>query len=94
VGTFPLSGINMSNLIEALEKFFKTTVDYRGRIYVPKQVRRRLLIKDGDRVYIKIENDHFKVYTAKALKSQTEEKDRKQLDNDAVHDCCARNSHL
>jgi len=78
VGTFPLGEINISNLIEALEKFFKTIMDYRGRIYVPKYVRRKLLIKEGDRVYIKIENDHFKVYTAKALKSQTEEQDRKK----------------
>jgi AbrB family looped-hinge helix DNA binding protein len=64
----------MSNLIETLETFFKTTMDYRGRIYVPKQVRRILLIKEGERVYIKIEKDHFKVYTAKALKLQTKEK--------------------
>lgn len=71
MGTFPVDGINLSDLVEALEKFFKTTVDYRGRIYVPKEVRRRLLIKEGDRVYIKIENDHFRVYTAKVLKSQT-----------------------
>ena len=65
----------MSNLFEVHETFFKTTVDYRGRIYVPKQVRRMLLIEEGERVYIKIEKDHFKVYTARALKSQTKEKD-------------------
>jgi AbrB family looped-hinge helix DNA binding protein len=57
----------MSNLIEALETFFKTTVDYRGRIYIPKQVRKKLLIKEGEKVYIKVENDHLKVYTAKAI---------------------------
>jgi len=70
VGLFPSSGIKMSSTIEVLEKFFKTTMDYRGRIYIPKQVRKILLIKEGERVYIKIEQDHIKVYTAKALKLQ------------------------
>ncbi|MGB9778682.1 MAG: AbrB/MazE/SpoVT family DNA-binding domain-containing protein [Candidatus Bathyarchaeales archaeon] len=65
----------MSNTVEILEKFFKTAVDYRGRFYIPKQVRKILQIKEGERVYIKIEKDHFKVYTAKALKSQRNEND-------------------
>lgn len=58
------------NLVEVLEKFFKTAIDYRGRIYIPKEVRRKLLIREGDRVYIKIEKDHFRVYTTKTLEAQ------------------------
>jgi len=58
----------MSNSIEEiLTKFAKTMVDDKGRIYIPKAFRERLAIKEEDKVYIKLEEDHLKVYTAKFL---------------------------
>jgi len=71
LGTHPLSGKNeLADILEALEKLCKTRLDERGRIYVPKVVRERLQIKLGDRIYIKIENDHFAVYTTKTIKKR------------------------
>ena len=52
---------------EILSKFAKTMVDDRGRIYVPKAFRERLGIKEEGEVYIKLEEDHLQVYTAKFL---------------------------
>jgi len=61
----------VSNSIEEiLSKFAKTRVDDRGRIYVPKAFRERLAIKEEDEVYIKLEEDHLKVYTAKFLRRE------------------------
>ncbi len=61
----------MSNSIEEiLSKFAKTMVDDRGRVYIPKTFRERLTIKEGDEVYIKLEEDHLKVYTAKFLSKE------------------------
>lgn len=77
MGLSPSGGINMSNIIEVLETIFKTTVDYRGRIYLPKKVRSLLQIKEGETVYIKVDKrrkGYFAVYTVKALESQTSEK--------------------
>lgn len=67
----------MSNLIKILETFFKTNVDYRGRIYIPKKVRSILQINKGETVYIKIDKErgYFKVYTTKALRLQINEKE-------------------
>jgi len=62
----------MSNSIEEiLRNFAKTMVDDRGRIYVPKAFRERLAIKEEDEVYIKLEEDHLKVYTAKFVSKET-----------------------
>jgi len=68
----------MSDSIEEiLSKFAKTMVDDRGRIYVPKAFRERLAIKEEDEVYIKLEEDHLKVYTAKFLsRKRSDEKGR------------------
>ncbi|MEM3153307.1 MAG: AbrB/MazE/SpoVT family DNA-binding domain-containing protein [Candidatus Bathyarchaeia archaeon] len=67
----------MSNLIKILETFFKTNVDYKGRIYIPKKVRSILEINEGETVYIKIDKErgYFKVYTTKALRLQINEKE-------------------
>jgi len=69
LGTHPLSGKNkLADILEALEKLYKARLDERGRVYIPKVVRERLQIKLGDRIYIKIENDHFSVYTTRSVK--------------------------
>jgi len=71
LGRHPLSGKNeLAEILEALENLRKARLDDRGRIYIPKVVRERLQIKLGERIYIKIENDHFAVYTTKAIKKQ------------------------
>jgi len=58
----------MVDVLEMFDKLFRSKLDERGRIYVPKALRDRLLMREGDRVYIESENDHFIVYTAKAIK--------------------------
>jgi len=57
-------------MLETLEKLYKARLDERGRIYIPKVVRESLQIKLGDRIYIKIEDDHFAVYTTKTIKKR------------------------
>jgi len=66
VGTHTSSGRDLKTL-EMLESFFKSKVDSRGRIYLPKEVREKLSIKTGDKVYLKIQNDCIIVLTLKAL---------------------------
>lgn len=58
----------MTEILEALEKLWKTKLDERGRIYIPKEVRETLQITLGERIYVKLENDHFNVYTSKSIK--------------------------
>ncbi|KPV61461.1 MAG: SpoVT / AbrB like domain protein [Candidatus Bathyarchaeota archaeon BA1] len=57
----------MISVVEVLEKLVKTKLDERGRIYIPKEVRERLFIKQGDILYIELEGDCFTVYTGKAI---------------------------
>ena len=63
----------MAEILEALEKLWKTRLDERGRIYIPKVVRETLQINLGERIYVKLENDHFNVYTSKSIKSLLKE---------------------
>ena len=58
----------LTEILEALEKLWKTKLDERGRIYIPKEVRETLQITLGERIYVKLENDHFNVYTSKSIK--------------------------
>lgn len=60
--------IERENITNIIEKFFQTRIDERGRIYIPQSVRERFSIKLGERLYIKIENDHFSIYTATTIK--------------------------
>ena len=53
--------------LEILESFFKSKVDSRGRIYLPKGAREKLSIKKGDKIYLKIQNDCIIVLTLKAV---------------------------
>jgi len=57
-------------MIEALENLYKVRLDERGRIYVPKVVREKLQVKLGERIYIRIENDHFAAYTRKNIRKR------------------------
>jgi len=54
-----------------LSKFIETHVDYRGRIYVPKKCRKKIGMREGDKVYIELEEDCFKVYTARGLRKRS-----------------------
>jgi len=71
LGRHPSSGKNkLAEILEVLEKLCKARLDDRGRIYIPKVVRERLQIKLGERIYIKMENDHFTVYTTRVIKKR------------------------
>lgn len=50
-----------------LESFFRSKVDSRGRIYLPKEAREKLSIKTGDKIYLRIQNDCIIVLTSKAV---------------------------
>lgn len=60
----------MAEIFEDLENVCIARVDERGRIYLPKLVRERLRIEFGDKVYIKLLDDHITVYTAKAVRKR------------------------
>lgn len=59
--------IQSESITDAIEKLFKTKIDERGRIYIPRPVRQRFSIKLGEKLYIKIENGYFSIYTATAI---------------------------
>lgn len=61
------------DIAEILERFFKTRIDERGRIYLPQPVRQRFSIKPDETVYIRIESDHLSIYTALALRKMQEQ---------------------
>jgi AbrB family looped-hinge helix DNA binding protein len=69
VGLDPLSG-NRISIIELLDKLFRSKLDERGRMYIPKTVREKLSLNPGDKIYIKIEDESFIVLTTKAIKKQ------------------------
>lgn len=64
-----MSGNKMS-IIELLDKLFKSKLDERGRIYIPKNVREKLSLNPGDKIYIRIEDESFIVLTLKAVKKR------------------------
>ena len=59
---------NRISIIELLDKLFKSKLDERGRIYIPKIVREKLSLKPGDKIYIKIDDETLVVLTMKAIK--------------------------
>ena len=69
MGLNPLSG-NRISIIEILDKLFRSKLDERGRIYIPKPVREKLSLKPGDKIYIRIEDESFIVLTVKAIKKR------------------------
>jgi AbrB family looped-hinge helix DNA binding protein len=58
----------LAEIFEDLEKVYIARLDERGRIYLPKAVRERLQMKFGDKLCVKILDDHIAVYTAHAIK--------------------------
>lgn len=58
------------NTIELFDILFKSTLDDRGRIYIPKSVRERFSIKLGDTIYIETNEESFSVYTRRAIEKQ------------------------
>jgi len=55
----PIQLEDINYVVEMLEKFFKTTLDERGRIYVPKEIRKKLPIKRGDKFFFFIDSDNI-----------------------------------
>lgn len=66
----PVKREDVTSIIKVLESFFKTPLDARGRIYLPKEVRDRLSIKEGDKIYIKVESNHLILYTTKMIEKE------------------------
>jgi len=66
----PIKREDVANIINVLESFFKTTLDDRGRIYLPKEVRDKLSIREGDKIYIKVEDNRLTLYTAKMIERE------------------------
>lgn len=66
----PVKRESLNLVIKMLEVLFKTTLDARGRIYLPKEVRDRLSIKEGDKIYIKMEKGCLVLYTARMIKKE------------------------
>ncbi len=61
---------SLTSMIKMLEEFFKTALDDRGRIYLPKEIRDRFSIKEGDKIYIKVEGNRLVLYTAKMIEKE------------------------
>mgnify|MGYP001141535211 CR=1 FL=1 len=59
----------MTEIIENLfTKFLTTRMDDRGRIYLPKTVRKQLKAGPGDRLYIELGQSTITVYSVHAVK--------------------------
>ncbi len=74
----PLSR-NKINIIELLDNLFKSKLDERGRIYIPKPVREKLSLKPGDKIYIRIKDEFFIVFTVKAIQKTISKSDEKLM---------------
>jgi len=51
-----------SNTKKHVSSSIKTRIDYRGRIYIPIEVRKNLRLKPDDEVNLKYENDTIILY--------------------------------
>ena len=56
---------------EIFDKTLKTVVDDRGRIYIPRNIRRQLGIKEGDKLLIFIADEYLEIYTRKAYEMKS-----------------------
>ena len=62
-----------TNLLEeVLGNYIPTRLDDRGRIYIPKKMRRKLCIKEGDILYVILEQDKLKILTVSSIKKEIE----------------------
>ena len=52
--------------------FYITTLDDRGRIYLPKKIRNKLKVKAGERVYIYLNKDNVTIFSKQKLRQNTE----------------------
>ena len=50
-----------------IENSIKTTIDERGRLYIPKRVRKKLLITSNKQLFIIVKDGFFIVYTSNGL---------------------------
>jgi AbrB family looped-hinge helix DNA binding protein len=66
----PVTRESLTDAVRILENLFKTSLDGRGRLYLPKEVRDRLSIKEGDKIYIKVENNSLALYTTKMIQKE------------------------
>jgi AbrB family looped-hinge helix DNA binding protein len=69
-GNMPVTRESLTDAVRILENLFKTSLDGRGRLYLPKEVRDRLSIKEGDKIYIKVENNSLALYTTKMIQKE------------------------
>jgi AbrB family looped-hinge helix DNA binding protein len=56
-----------NRIISLLEDSIKTTIDKRGRIYIPKKIRETLSIECGTHLFLVVQEDHILVYTPSTL---------------------------
>lgn len=54
-------------IITLIENSIKTTIDERGRLYIPKRVRQKLLITSNEQLFIIVKDGYFIVYTSNGL---------------------------
>ena len=52
---------------ELFKDLFRSKVDSRGRIYLPKKAREKLSVKAGDKIYLEVRSNRFIAYTTKAI---------------------------
>ncbi|MFX0061347.1 MAG: AbrB/MazE/SpoVT family DNA-binding domain-containing protein [Candidatus Hermodarchaeota archaeon] len=52
-----------NRIISLLEDSIKTTIDERGRIYIPQKIRKKLSIECGTQIFLIVQEDHILVYT-------------------------------
>ena len=56
-----------NRIISLLEDAIKTTIDERGRIYIPQKIRKKLSIECGTQLFLIDREDHILVYTPVTL---------------------------
>ena len=66
----PVTRESLTDAVRMLENLFKTSLDGRGRLYLPKEVRDRLSIKEGDKIYVKVGSNRLVLYTAKMIEKE------------------------
>jgi AbrB family looped-hinge helix DNA binding protein len=60
----------LAEIFEDLDKVYIARLDERGRIYLPKVLRERLQMRFGDKLCVKVLDDHIAVYTTNAVRKR------------------------
>ncbi|WP_371806151.1 AbrB/MazE/SpoVT family DNA-binding domain-containing protein [Candidatus Lokiarchaeum ossiferum] len=56
-------------IIDILKNSIKTTIDERGRIYIPKMVREQYNLVSNDELFILLHKDCFYIYSSQNLEN-------------------------